>query len=217
MIRGVTELVIGTPAGEVADDGARRVKEAVDLVMSRPEIVKALAEFGASKAQLAELREMERKLHAWGAAAQADRAAAFDALVTAYTLEARGDSPGDLDALTDTFSRAETRIKANAEALRRTVERSIPFAILAKLKAERKASWLASEGFSEEATIRTKRMLELTAEAAEYNGEIALNLGAGVHGELLALRSDFQAKAFDLDQEYTETRDRFRKTFDFQF
>lgn len=214
------ETIVSVPEGTDFDSLQDKVKAEYDRLTQEPRIQEVASIIEAAKNEEKRLRGVIKGLNERGSVAEESHKKAQKELVTALIEAERVggvDAEKAIEQASEQFMRAGAIHAVFTDALREVGTRMIPAETLRRLEAETEYHALVARALEQEAQARTERLMELTREAAEFDGALGINIGSGISGELMRLAAEHRELSHKRSAEHRDTRARFREMFGGEF
>jgi hypothetical protein len=179
------EAVATADGQALAQDVRRRAEEAIAMAEARADVVEACAAQRDLEERLARLRKTERALTAYSKRLREQAAAAEQAAMDAIIESTGEEKKFDFRKL-DATAVMENRSRVTGRAIAYLVERMIPLAHLASLRAEAHALMTRARAIEAIAQERAEKVLGAMRDAVSEEMVLPVDLSKGVAGALLA-------------------------------
>lgn len=194
----------------LAQDLQKRVEKAVAAAQAREDVAEACAAHRTLEERLAQLRKAERALTACAKQSREQMAAAERAAMDAIIESAAAEKKLDFRKL-DSLAAMENQNRVTSRAIEHMVERMIPLAHIASLRAESHALIMRARAIEQIAQERAEKVLGVLRDAVSEEMVLPVDMSKGVAGALVAHASALRRCAMQLSESADEMERAYQK------
>lgn len=204
------EAVATADEQALAQDLHKRAEEAVAAAEAREDVTQARASHRKAEDRLARLRKAERALASYTKELREQSAAAEQAAMEAVIESASAERKIDFRKL-DSLTGLENQNRIATRAIEHMVEKMIPLAHLASLRAESHALMTAARAIEQTAQERAQKVLGALRDAVSEEMVLPVDMSKGVAGALVAHAAGLRRCAVQISESADEMERAFEK------
>jgi len=202
------QAVASSDQQALAEDLQKRLEEAVEQAVAKPEVDAASAAYAAAESTLRGLQQATRALNAHVKELREQMAAASAKALDKLIESASGGAKPDFSRLAD-LTALEQKEKLANKAIERLVEHLTPLALVARLRAESESHLVRAKALEAAAQQRAERVLGQLRDAVSDEIVLPVDMSKGVAGALMNNAAELQRLA----REAAENAARIEKTY----